>query len=287
MIRIIKANIDLIDLVRTAKRDLKKIGFVPTMGAIHEGHLSLIRKSGKESDICISSVFVNPTQFNDKDDFRKYPRMLDKDIKMLEQTGCDIVFCPDEEEIYHDSIKDKIKIDLGHLDKILEGEFRPGHFDGVVTIVKNFFDLVQPDKAYFGQKDYQQFLVIKKLISAHSYDIELVMCPIVRENDGLAMSSRNVHLNEEERKTAPLIYDTLIKAKNLLKEKSITEIENWAKERFSNEKIINFQYFEILNANNLLPLQTQNEAENIVICVSVKVGKVSLIDNILTRENVN
>lgn len=287
MIRIIKANIDLIDLVRTAKRDLKKIGFVPTMGAIHEGHLSLIRKSGKESDICISSVFVNPTQFNDKDDFRKYPRMLDKDIKMLEQTGCDIVFCPDEEEIYHDSIKDKIKIDLGHLDKILEGEFRPGHFDGVVTIVKKFFDLVQPDKAYFGQKDYQQFLVIKKLISAHSYDIELVMCPIVRENDGLAMSSRNVHLNEEERKTAPLIYDTLIKAKNLLKEKSITEIENWAKERFSNEKIINFQYFEILNANNLLPLQTQNEAENIVICVSVKVGKVSLIDNILTRENVN
>lgn len=287
MIRIIKANIDLIDLVRTAKRDLKKIGFVPTMGAIHEGHLSLIRKSGKESDICISSVFVNPTQFNDKDDFRKYPRMLDKDIKMLEQTGCDIVFCPDEEEIYHDSIKDKIKIDLGHLDKILEGEFRPGHFDGVVTIVKKFFDLVQPDKAYFGQKDYQQFLVIKKLISAHSYDIELVMCPIVRENDGLAMSSRNVHLNEEERKTAPLIYDTLMKAKNLLKEKSITEIENWAKERFSNEKIINFQYFEILNANNLLPLQTQNEAENIVICVSVKVGKVSLIDNILTRENVN
>ena len=273
--------------LKTYISELKKkdfhIGFVPTMGALHEGHLSIIRKCKQENDICVASIFINPTQFNDKKDFEKYPRLLEEDVKKLDSAGCDIVFTPNAEEMYPGNDYSKTIIDLGHIGHIMEAAHRPGHFDGVVTIVKKLFDMVQPHSAYFGQKDYQQCQVVKSLISNFEYDIKLILCETVREFDGLAMSSRNMLLNEHERKLAPIIYETLSMAKKLLKEKSITDIKIWAADIFGRENLINFEYFEIVDADSLKPINYLEQAEHIIICTAMKIGNIRLIDNLFVK----
>ena len=198
--------------------------------------------------------------------------------------GCDYVFTPTEESIYPNKDFTKIILDLGYPGSVLEGEHRPGHFDGVVTIVKKFFDLVQQDAAYFGQKDYQQCLVIKKLIAHYHYNIQLIICETVRETDGLAMSSRNRLLNKEERNLAPILFETMSMAKKLLMEKSVVEVKDWAVNNFRREKLINFEYFEIVDADSLKPVNSLHEADRIIICTAMKIGNTRLIDNMFVKK---
>lgn len=284
MIKQIIPATELLAIIGDIKKKGFKTGFVPTMGALHDGHLSLVRKCKQENDICVSSIFINPTQFNEKKDFDLYPRQVDEDIKKLESAGCDYVFTPDEETIYPGKDYSKIIIDLGYSGSVLEAKQRPGHFDGVVTIVKKLFDLVQPQTVYFGQKDYQQCHVIKKLIEYFNYDIKLVLGETVRESDGLAMSSRNMLLNQDERNLAPVIFETMSMAKKLLKEKSISEVKDWAANTFSTEKLINFEYFEIIDADSLKPINSLNEANRIIICTAMKIGNIRLIDNMFVKK---
>lgn len=281
--QIIEAK-ELLPIIRKAKKKGFLIGFVPTMGALHDGHLSIIRKCKQENNICISSIFINPTQFNDKNDFDKYPRLQDDDVKKLETAGCDYVFTPTEESIYPNKDFSKIIIDLGDLGSMLEAEHRPGHFDGVVTIVKKLFDLVQPHSAYFGQKDYQQYQIIKRLIAYFNYDIKLILCETVRESDGLAMSSRNILLNQQERNLATIIFETMSMAKKLLRDKSIVEVKDWATNTFRRENLINFEYFEIVDADSLKPIYSLDEADRIIICTAMKIGNIRLIDNMFVKK---
>jgi pantoate--beta-alanine ligase len=266
------------------KKKHLQLGFVPTMGALHEGHLSLIRQCKKENDICISSIFINPTQFNDKKDFEKYPRLIQSDIDKLDKEGCDIVFTPSDDDIYPGKDYSKIIIDLGYNGNVMEAAQRPGHFDGVVTIVKKLFDLVEPDKAYFGQKDYQQCQVIKSIIEYFGYDIKLKLCETLRESDGLAMSSRNILLNKEERQLAPVIYDTLVMAIKLLNERSVRDVKDWAINLFKTKKLVNFEYFEIVDADSLKPINFLYDADRIIICTAMKIGNIRLIDNMFVKK---
>jgi pantoate--beta-alanine ligase len=283
LIKQISQRNELITYIAELRKNDLQIGFVPTMGALHEGHLTLIELCKQENDICISSIFINPTQFNDQKDFEKYPRVVDEDVKKLDSTGCDIVFTPNDDDIYPGNDYSKIIIDLGYLGRVLEAKHRPGHYDGVVTVVKKLFDLVQPYTAYFGQKDYQQYLVIKKLIAHFNYDIKLILCDTVRESDGLAMSSRNRLLNQNERKLAPIIFATLSMAKKLLKEKSIADVKEWSVNSFRRENLINFEYFEIVDADSLKPINSLHNADCMIICTAMKIGNIRLIDNILVK----
>lgn len=263
------------------KHNNLKIGFVPTMGALHAGHISLIRACKKNNEICFSSIYVNPTQFNEIEDYNNYPKTINADLEMLADAGCDYVFLPETKEIYPAGTEHKIHVDLGGLDTLLEGKFRTGHFDGVVTIVKKFFEIVQPDSAYFGQKDFQQYLVIKKMIEILDFKIDIHLCPIIRESDGLAMSSRNQRLNTQERRLAPIIYETLTEAAILLQTNEPEYVKNWAKKNLSHYPLISFEYFEILDASNLSAISVLKNANNVIICVAVKIGNIRLIDNIL------
>lgn len=280
---IFRSQQQLKSTLNTLRNNGKKIGFVPTMGALHEGHLSLVDQCKAENDICVVSIFVNPTQFNEKDDFDRYPRVENQDIDLLEKRGCNLVYIPEVKDIYPDDQPKIISIDLLHLDKILEGAKRPGHFDGVVTIVKKLFDIVEPDNAYFGQKDFQQCLVIERLVDYFNMNIQIVRCPIQREKDGLAMSSRNLLLHPEERALAPIIYKTLKAAANMLKTENVDDVKEWAKKTLEKHNNLQFEYLEIANALNLLPINTVQEAKNIVICTAVRIGKIRLIDNIVLK----
>ncbi|MEA3496782.1 MAG: pantoate--beta-alanine ligase [Bacteroidota bacterium] len=283
MIKVIKNKIEIQETVKLLKENGKVTGFVPTMGALHAGHISLIEKCKSENDITIASIFVNPAQFNEKKDFNKYPRTVDEDIKMLEKVGCDIVFVPKKNEIYPKGNIDLVKIDLSGLDDKLEGKHRPGHFDGVVTIVKTLFDCIAPHRAYFGQKDFQQLLVIKRLVEKMNFNIEIVSCPIVRDKDGLAMSSRNRLLKIAERKIAPQIYESLKKAEKLLNYKFVDEIKILAKNYLEKNDFIEFEYFEIMDAEKFTQVKSVNQTKNIVICTAVRIGKIRLIDNIIIK----
>lgn len=256
----------------------KMVGFVPTMGALHGGHVSLIKKAKEENDVVVCSIFVNPMQFNDKKDLEKYPRTLAPDLKMLEKAGCNIVFAPSEKEVYPTESKEIF--DFGLLDKVMEGKQRPGHFNGVAIVVKRLFEIVQPTKAYFGQKDFQQLAIIKALVKKLNLPVEIISCPIIREEDGLAMSSRNTRLNPEERKKSALISQTLFKVKEM-KKSPLEEINQFVKDAFSNEPSFQLEYFEIVNFETLLPVKEINAEENPVACIAVKVGDVRLIDNVI------
>ena len=258
----------------------QRTGFVPTMGALHSGHISLIETCKKNNEKCICSIFVNPTQFNDPEDFKNYPKTLDADIQKLNDAGCDYIYLPSVSELYPEGIDKKIHIDLGSIENILEGAFRPGHFDGVVTILYKLFNIVQTDSVYLGQKDYQQYLVAKKMAAHFKFNIQLHICPIIRENDGLAMSSRNALLTAEDRKLAPVIYKTLQEARNLTKTLSIPEIKSRAQSTLSGYKLISFEYFEFLNADTFQPINILADANKIIICTALKIGKIRLIDNI-------
>jgi pantoate--beta-alanine ligase len=255
------------------------IGFVPTMGALHAGHISLIENSLKTTDITVSSIFVNPTQFNDKADLERYPRLIEKDSYMLEKAGCSVLFLPDVKEIYPET--DSRVFDFGYLDKILEAEHRPGHFNGVAQVVSILFDIVKPHKAFFGTKDYQQLLIIKELIKQLKLNIQIVDCPTYREPDGLAMSSRNMLLSAEERRAAGLIPVVMQEAKQLKKEgKSLAQIKQFVSEKLTSNPIYKPVYFEICDASTLMPVTSLNNSVILISLIACFVGKIRLIDNL-------
>ena len=255
------------------------IGFVPTMGALHEGHLSLLKKARTENDICVCSIFVNPIQFNSSEDLKKYPRPIENDINLLSSVNCDILFNPTEKEVYPKP--DNTIYDLGNLDKYMEGAFRPGHFNGVAVIVKKLFDITRPDRAYFGEKDFQQLAVIKYLVKSKNIPVEIIGCPIIREPDGLAMSSRNIRLSGDERKLAPLIYKTLSDAKKMFNSNvSIGEIKRQVEKYIYNCSLMKLEYFEIVNTGTLEPVNVINDPSSIIACIAVCLGNIRLIDNI-------
>lgn len=270
---------ELVNLIDSFKKEGKKIGFVPTMGALHEGHLSLVKEAKKNSDITVVSIFVNPTQFNDPEDLKRYPRTLDKDVKLLETVGCDLVFAPSVEEIYPEP--DTRKFDFGYLESVMEGAKRPGHFNGVGQVVSRLFDIVRPEKAFFGMKDFQQVAIIKYMVKQLNYPIEIVSCPIIREESGLARSSRNTLLDEVHKANAPHIYETLKKARTLTHEKSVQELKQWIADEINNNPYLETEYVEIVDDTTLKVIESWSEPGIKVACVAVYAGKIRLIDNIV------
>ena len=256
----------------------KSIGLVPTMGALHRGHLSLMNQSLKDNDITVVSVFVNPTQFNDKNDLEKYPRTLDKDTQLVNSLGVDYVFAPTVEEMYPEP--DTRVFNYAPQDEVMEGIYRPGHFNGMCQIVSKFFSIVQPTRAYFGEKDYQQLVIVKRMVEDLKLDIEVVGCPIVREKDGLALSSRNALLSKEERENALLISKTLFESLKLAANYSLKETLSFVKNTIQQNDNLELQYFEIVDANTLLPLEEWEDSSSIIGCITVFCGAVRLIDNI-------
>lgn len=265
--------------VNQQKSDGKSIGFVPTMGALHQGHLALVKKARNDNDHVVCSIFVNPIQFNTPEDLQKYPRTLTADLEMLAGIGCDAVFCPDEKEMYP---TEETKVyDFGHLDKVMEGRYRQGHFNGVAIVVKKLFDTVLPDRAYFGQKDYQQLQIINALVKKENLAVEIVPCPTIREADGLAMSSRNTRLTPEQRREAANIFKALKNVNNLYPKTSISEIKKQTVSQIDASKHLEVEYFEIVDADTLLPIEKQTGNEKAVACIAVHAGQVRLIDNVL------
>lgn len=254
-----------------------RIGFVPTMGALHQGHLSLVMRSKRENEVTVVSIFVNPTQFNDSRDLEKYPRTLDADINLLSQVGCDIVFAPTVDEMYPE--KDTRIFNFGTLETVMEGRHRPGHFNGVAQIVSKLFDAVQPHIAYFGEKDFQQLAIIREMVKQLNYTITIAGCPIVRESSGLALSSRNMLLSAEEHKKAPIIYQILSESCIFVAQKQPHEVHNWVLNKFQNTGL-DVEYFEIVDGYSLQPVSSWNESDYIVGCIAVFCGKIRLIDNI-------
>lgn len=263
------------------RSDGANIGFVPTMGALHPGHLSLLAHARQLSDITVCSIFVNPTQFNDPKDLEKYPRPIGSDMEKLEEAGCDILFNPGVNEMYADN--EQWHLDIGELEYLLEGQFRPGHYQGVTQVVFKLFDIVKPDMAFFGQKDYQQVLVIEKMVEMLSLPVEVVMCPIKRESDGLAMSSRNIHLSAEDRIHALVLSKTLIWLKQNFDRTRIASLSKVCEAMINAEPGVQMEYFEIADGGNLHTAD-QNSLK-IVALVAAKVGNTRLIDNMILESN--
>jgi len=257
----------------------KSIGFVPTMGALHQGHLTLVEQAKHENDYVVVSIFVNPTQFNNKEDLNKYPRDTDADLEKLDSVGCDFVFLPAVDEMYprDETLR---KYDFGSLTHVMEGKNRPGHFDGVATIVHKLFEAIPATRAYFGKKDYQQLLVIKSLVKQLRLNIEIRPCNIVREADGLAMSSRNQRLTKEQRKVAPVIYQTLQKAVKMASNTSPDEIKAFVMSEINKVTEMKLEYFEMANADSFQPIIHFEKNKNIMGFIVVNLGAIRLIDNI-------
>jgi pantoate--beta-alanine ligase len=275
------------DLAKALQAELHKarrkggtVGFVPTMGALHEGHLALIRRSLSENDITVCSIFVNPTQFNNPDDLSKYPRTLQTDLQMLDKTGCPIVFIPGVDEMYPSGTEERLDMDFGRLERIMEGKYRPGHFKGVATVVKKLFDIVEPERAYFGKKDYQQYLVIQQLVAILGIRTEIIPCPIVREADGLAMSSRNMRLTIGERKIAPQIFQVLCETKERTGTHSVKDLKKWAIRRLQEGNQMRVEYFEIADPLTLAPFEKWENRKNAMAFTAVYLGDIRLIDNL-------
>ncbi len=254
------------------------IGFVPTMGALHEGHLQLIRTAREECETLVSSIFVNPEQFDDPNDLAQYPRTLEEDLGILQKEGCDVVYTPPEEEVYLD--KEKPSVALEGLDKVLEGAQRPGHFTGVMMVVERLFRTIQPDKAYFGKKDYQQLKIIEKLVEQLALPIRIIPCPIVREKDGLAMSSRNRRLSPDQRDSARSLYQTLRLIRERASEYPPSSLKEMGLEKLRNTSEVKPEYFEIADKESLEPRSDENGTDDAIALVAARVGDVRLIDNI-------
>ncbi len=270
-------------VVKACKQENKTIGLVPTMGALHNGHASLVKRAVEENDICIVSVFVNPTQFNNKEDLAKYPRNIERDAKLLESIGADYVFAPTPEEMYSaEEMNTTFEFDFAGLDKVMEGKMRPGHFNGVVQVVSRLFYLTQPDKGYFGEKDFQQLAIIHHMVERSSLagtfgPLQIIDCPIVREDSGLALSSRNERLSAEEKQTALAISKTLFKSLEWAKSASVTEVQQRVIDTLNAVPGLEVEYYEIVDQTTLLPTDTFNHA---IGCITVYCGPVRLIDNI-------
>ena len=275
--KVLKSKKTLIDYIERQREMGKKIGFAPTMGALHEGHLSLYKAAKKENDEVISSIFVNPTQFNNPDDFQKYPKTLEKDLELLEKAGVDAVYVPNVEEMYPDGLNSK-KYDFDGLENEMEGKYRPGHFDGVGTIVEELFRQVQPHNAYFGEKDYQQLAIIKKMVEKTKLPVKIHGVPTLREEDGLAMSSRNVRLTETQRKEATIIYETLTKVKEWFKVISLEEIKQKVTDIFRNSNF-ELEYFVIADEKTLKETDFFYKDKNYRAFIVAYAGDVRLIDN--------
>ncbi|PHR72505.1 MAG: pantoate--beta-alanine ligase [Lutibacter sp.] len=259
--------------------DDKRVGFVPTMGALHEGHLSLIKKAQEKSDHVVVSIFVNPTQFDKPEDLIKYPRTLENDLKLLESVNCNVVFTPTAKEIYGDTIQSKY-FTFDGLENQMEGKFRDGHFDGVGTIVKRLFEIVKPTNAFFGEKDFQQLQIIKKMVEKHNISINIVGCEIFREDDGLAMSSRNTRLSDEHRLAAPFIYKTIKKARKKFKKNTAKKVINWVKKKFKKHPLLELEYFEIADQKTLKTIIKKDDDKRYRAFIAVFAGEIRLIDNI-------
>lgn len=277
--QVLNTKNEVINLIDKFKKEQKTIGFVPTMGALHEGHLSLVEEAKKNCDVTVVSIFVNPTQFNDPEDLKRYPRTLENDVELLHALDCDIVFAPSVQEIYPEP--DTRKFNFGYLESVMEGAKRPGHFNGVGQVVSRLFDIVRPDKAFFGMKDFQQIAIIKEMVRQLHYDIEIVPCPIVREESGLARSSRNTLLDEEHRKNAAHIYATLKKAHYLVPETGVGQLKQWITDEINDNPFLEVEYVEIVDSETLKVVKDWNEPGKKVICVAVYAGKIRLIDNIV------
>lgn len=256
----------------------KQIGFVPTMGALHNGHLSLVKRCVEENDVCVVSVFVNPTQFNDKNDLATYPRTLDKDCTLLEPAGCDYVFAPTEAEMYPEP--DTRTFDFGTVSAVMEGARRPGHFNGVAQIVSKLFYAVEPDNAYFGEKDFQQIAVIRAMVKQLNIPVKINACPILREDDGLALSSRNVRLTPEQRQKAPLIARTLKESTNFAAGKSVQEVIDYVVNTINADPVMRVEYYEVVDGNTMESIKNWSDTDYAVGCITVYCGEVRLIDNI-------
>ena len=256
----------------------KKIGFVPTMGALHEGHASLVRRAVAENEIVVVSVFVNPTQFNDKNDLLKYPRTLEADCELLEKEGTAYVFAPSVEEIYPEP--DTRQFSYAPLDTVMEGKFRPGHFNGVCQVVSKLFMMVEPDVAYFGEKDFQQLAIIREMVKQMNFPLQIVGCPIVREADGLALSSRNARLSEEQRKQALEISQTLFKSQEYAASHTLEETQQFVEESIAAAEGLELEYYEIVDGMTLQKIASWDDTDYIVGCITVFCGEVRLIDNI-------
>lgn len=274
----------------------KIIGFVPTMGALHQGHISLINAAKQSCDLVICSIFVNPTQFNNLQDLEKYPRTLDTDTQLLEKAGCDVVFAPEVAEMYSakelelkalgqedKSWMEGKTVSFGNLDKVMEGAQRPGHFNGVAQVVSKLFRIVQPHKAFFGQKDFQQLAIIKSMVKQLSLSVEIIPCPIIREPDGLAMSSRNVRLTPEQRKLVPFISQILYKVKDLQSKDTPAQLKIFVYEAFAKQIEMKLAYFEIVDGETLASVTNFNQHKEVVACIAVEIGTLRLIDNVVLR----
>ncbi|PHN03315.1 pantoate--beta-alanine ligase [Flavilitoribacter nigricans] len=273
---------DLQNWLQTVRGHNRKIGFVPTMGALHAGHLSLIDQSAAANTFTVCSIFVNPTQFNDHTDLEKYPRTPARDIELLVNSGCDALFLPAVGEVYPEGLDTGVDVSLGQLAEVMEGAFRPGHFAGVMQVVHRLLQLVLPDRLYMGQKDFQQQAIIQEMIRQLELPVELVMADIVREADGLAMSSRNVRLSPEFRSKAPLIHEILSQIKQDSEERSVAEWKTWAHNQLE-QAGFRPEYLEIVDGKTLQPVSSFKESKYIVACVAAWAGDVRLIDNVIVR----
>ncbi len=263
----------------------KSIGLVPTMGALHNGHLSLVKRCVKENDVCIVDAFVNPTQFNNKTDYELYPRNVEADAKLLESAGCTYAFFPSEAEIY--PTPDTRVFDLGPLAQVMEGQYRPGHFNGVAQVLTRLFDLIKPDRAYFGEKDFQQLAIVRYLVKQQAIPVTIVGCPIVREADGLALSSRNQRLSAAERTHALRISKSLFASLELMKQgKSVAEVRQWVIDQVNSEPELKVEYYEICDSISLQTVENWNQSQNISGCITCYCGKVRLIDNIQYKKSI-
>ncbi|WP_416198919.1 MAG: pantoate--beta-alanine ligase [Sporanaerobacter sp.] len=273
--------INSIEEMKKVKKENISIGFVPTMGYLHEGHISLIKKAREENDIVVTSIFVNPTQFGPNEDFEKYPRDEEKDLQKCEENGCDIVFLPQVDEMYPDSFLTFVQVE--ELGKGLCGKSRPTHFRGVATVLTKLFNIVKPDRAYFGQKDAQQLVIVKKMVEDLNMDVEIIACPIVRETDGLAISSRNTYLSSEERNDALFLNKSLKLAKNLIEngEKNISKIKDEMEKTILSGKNNTIDYIEFVDAKTLNPVSEIKG--KVLIAIAVKTGNTRLIDNIVVE----
>ena len=277
--RIFNNKKDLKDCLLEHKRSKKTIGFIPTMGALHQGHLSLIEEAKRENSIVVVSIFVNPTQFDNVEDLKKYPKTIENDIKLLASVSCDVLFSPTVAEIYSKNIISE-KLNFDGLEHQMEGKYRDGHFNGVGTIVKTLFKIIEPNSAYFGQKDFQQLQIIKKMVQKNNLNVKVKGCQIFREKNGLAMSSRNSRLSDESREIAPIIYKILEKVKNKFDTKSLSEINEWVENKFKKQHLLKLEYFVIADEETLKAPKKKDSSKKYRAFIAVFAGDIRLIDNI-------
>ncbi len=276
--KVYKTVSSLSDALNQCRKEGKTIGLVPTMGALHNGHLSLVKRCVAENDVCVVSVFVNPTQFNNSTDLEKYPRTEEADIELLSGANCSFAFIPSVKEIY--PTPDTRQFDFAPLDQVMEGPARPGHFNGVGQVVSRLFDIVKPNRAYFGEKDFQQLAIIREMVKRYNYDLEIVGCPIVREESGLALSSRNARLSETEKNIAVNISRTLFMSVDLTSVKTVDEVKKWVVSTINLFPNLEVEYFEIVNSLTLQPIKEWSDTDYVTGCITVYCGEVRLIDNI-------